>query len=156
MEWNGMELEKLSGIVWTAKGRKLEHVVHDHTHRTPRRNGWPRGFGELNPSTHSWIFTSVPVDCSHRPYLLTSATVRIPVHITPICVTEPIWYMTLHFQDQHGVASLRHRDSTEITVLMCEQESHPVLFSCLVWQNIRCDLEHRWSWRNKNNLRRTG
>ena len=151
MEWNWIELEKLSGIAWTATGRKLEHVGHDHTHRTSRRNGWPRGFGELNPEylfPSQWIVViaptySLPPRCDY-PFTLHQY------------VTEPIWYMTLHFQDRHGVASLRHRNSTEITVLMCELESHPVLFSCLVWQNIRCDLEHRWSWRNKNNLRRTG
>ena len=39
--------------------------------------------------------------------------------------------MTLHFKDRRGAASLRYRNRTEITVLMCEQELHPVLFSGL-------------------------
>ena len=42
---------------------------------------WPRGFGELKPSPHSWVFTSVSVDSSPRSYLFTSATGRIRVHI---------------------------------------------------------------------------
>ena len=36
---------------------RTEQVVH--IHRTLCRSVWPRGFGELNPSPHSWIFTSV-------------------------------------------------------------------------------------------------
>ena len=123
---------KLSII--NSNGTKQEHVVH--THRTSRRSSWPRGFGELNPSTHSWIFTSTSVDCSHRSYLFTSATVRQPVHITPICVTEPIRYVVLHFPDRRGAArrgaaSLRHRNGAKITVLMCEQKPHSVWFSYL-------------------------
>ena len=48
--------EKLSAIVWTATeqnwSKSFTHIEH-------RRRGWPWGFGELNPSPHSWIFTSV-------------------------------------------------------------------------------------------------
>ena len=155
MEWNGMELN------WI--GKAFRYSMNSNRQETGTRRSWshtsnitPERLAERVWWTKSWIFISVPVDCS-----LIAPTYSLP----PRCdypftlhqyVTEPIWYMTLHFQDRHGVASLRHRNSTEITVLMCEQESHPVLFSCLVWQNIRCDLEHRWSWRNKNNLRRTG
>ena len=61
------------------KGTELEQVVH--THRTSYRSGWPEGFGELNPSLHSWIFTSVSVDSISLSYLFTSSTVRVPVHI---------------------------------------------------------------------------
>ena len=52
-------------------GTDLEQVVH--THRKSCRNGWPSGFGELNPSPHSWIFSSVLVDFSPCSYLFTSA-----------------------------------------------------------------------------------
>ena len=31
------------------------------THRTTSRSNWLRGFGVLNPSPHSWIFTSVKI-----------------------------------------------------------------------------------------------
>ena len=129
MEWNGMELEKLSGIVWTATGRKLEHVVHDHTHRTPRRNGWPRGFGELNPIPHSWVLLPsqwivvIALTYSLPPrseYLFT-------LHQYVAQNLSDIWHSTFEI----GAASLRHGNRTEITVLMCEQEPHPVLFSCL-------------------------
>ena len=129
MEWNGMELEKLSGIVWTATGRKLEHVVHDYTHRTPRRNGWPRGFGELNPIPHSWILLPsqwivvIALTYSLPPrseYLFT-------LHQYVAQNLSDIWHSTFEI----GAASLRHGNRTEITVLMCEQEPHPVLFSCL-------------------------
>ena len=45
--------------------------------------------------------------------------------------TYPIWYVTLHFRDQSGVAaSLRCRNRAEITVLICELRPYPVWFSC--------------------------
>ena len=79
---------------------ELEQVVD--THRTSCRNGWPRGFGELNvnPSPHSppeYLLPSQQISLSPHSYLFTSATVRIPVHTTPTCDTEPIQYVTLHF-----------------------------------------------------------
>ena len=61
------------------KGTELEQVVH--THRTSYRSGWPGGFGELNASLYSWIFTSVSVDSISLSYLFTSSTVEVPVHI---------------------------------------------------------------------------
>ena len=144
MEWNWIELEKLSGIAWTATGRKLEHVGHDHTHRTSRRNSWQRGFGELNPSTHSWILLpsqwivvialtySLPPR-SEYPFTLHQYVAKNP---------SDTWRSTFKI----GAASLRNGNRIDITVLMCEQELHPVLFSCLRCQsqNIRCGLEHRW------------
>ena len=47
---------------------ELEQVVH------PNRTS--RGFGSLNPSPHSWIFTSVSVGPSPLSSLFTSATIR--------------------------------------------------------------------------------
>jgi len=37
--------------------------------------------------------------------------------------------VTLHFRDQRGTASIRHRNRAATTVLMCEQKPHPVWFS---------------------------
>ena len=74
------------------------------THRTSYQSFWPRGFGELNPSHYSWIFTSISVDSSPRSYLFISATVHILVRIAPQGVTEPIRDVTLHFRDRRGEA----------------------------------------------------
>ena len=54
---------------------------------------------------------------SLRSYLFTSATVRIGVPIAPKYGTKPTRYETLHFRDQRGAASLRHRHRAEITSL---------------------------------------
>ena len=54
---------------------------------------------------------------SLRPYLFTSATVRIGVPIAPKYGTKPTRYVTLHFRDQRGAASLRHGHRAEITSL---------------------------------------
>ena len=43
-------------------------------------------------------------------------------------VWTPIRYVTLHFRDRRGVASLRYSNRAEITVLMCEQKPYPVWF----------------------------
>ena len=43
-------------------------------------------------------------------------------------VNTPIQDVTLNLRDRRGVASLRYRNRTEITVLMCEQISYPVCF----------------------------
>ena len=66
-------------------GPELEQVVH--THPTFCRSGWPRGFGTLNPSPHSWI-------CG------LSQTVE----------PKPFRYATIQFQDRRGVASLLYRN----------------------------------------------
>ena len=81
-----------------------------HTHRTWCRRAWPRGFGERNPSPHSWIFTFVSVVSSPRSYLFTSATGRIGVHTAPKYGAKSIRYVTLHVQDRRGAASLCHRN----------------------------------------------
>ena len=115
MEWNGMELN------WI--GKAFRYSMNSNRQETGTRRSWshtsnitPEQLAERvwwTKSQYSLLnITSVPVDCSHRPYLLTSATVRIPVHITPICGKEPIWYMTLHFQDRRSFTPSRksHRN----------------------------------------------
>ena len=84
----------------------------------------------MNPSPHSWIFTSFSVDSSPYSYLCTSATVRIPVHAALKRGTKSIWYVMRHFRDRHVAASLRNRNRVKITVLMCEQKPYPIWFSC--------------------------
>ena len=42
---------------------------------------------------------------------------------------KPMRYVTLHFRDQRGAVSLRHRNHAEITVRMCEQKHYPEGFS---------------------------
>ena len=76
---------------------------------TSRRRGWPRGFGALNSSPHSRIFTFVSEGSSPRSYLFISATGRIDVHIAPKCGTKPLRYVMLHFRDRRGATSLGHR-----------------------------------------------
>ena len=61
---------------------KVAKVVH--THRTSCRGGWPRGFGKLNSSPHSWIFAPVSVGSSPHSYLFTSVTGQIGVHCTKV------------------------------------------------------------------------
>ena len=69
-----------------SNGPGLEQDVF--THRTSRQSGWPRGFGALNSSSLSWIFTSASVGSSPLSYLFTSATLRIPVHTASKCGTD--------------------------------------------------------------------
>ena len=114
-------------LVPTRKAIWYRHRTGTSLSRTSCPSGWPGGFGERNPNPHSWIFTFISLDPSPRSYLFTSATVPIPVHIAPKCGTEPIRYVTLHFRDQRGEASLRYRSRAEITVLRCQQEPHALL-----------------------------
>ena len=60
---------------------------------------------------------------SLRSYLFTSATVRIGVPIAPKYGTKPTRYETLHFRDQRGAASLRHRHRAEIYTSLCLNRS---------------------------------
>jgi len=118
----------MSCLVWYEQ--RLDRLEVVHTHRTSCRSGWPRGFGELNPSPHSSIFTSVSVDSSPRSYLFTSM-VQIHVQTAPKCCTEPLRYVTLHLRDRRGAASPRYRNPAKITVLMGEKKPYPVWFSCM-------------------------
>ena len=93
-----------------------------HTHRTWCRRAWPRGFGELNPSPHFWIFTFVSVGSSPRSYLFTSATGRIGVwrKIHSICNAPRSRSARRSFAPSQK--SRRH------TVFVCERKPFPVWF----------------------------
>ena len=69
-----------------------------HTHQTLSQHGWLRGFGTLNYSPCSWIFTFVSVVSSPLSYLFSSTTSRIlvSVHITPLYGTKPILKSAQH------------------------------------------------------------
>ena len=95
----------------------------------------------LNSSLHSWIFTSVLVGSNPRSYLSTSATVWIPVYTAPKSDTEPIRYVTLHFRDQCGAASIRHKNWPATTVLVCEKTPYPIWFiKAICYRRIFADV----------------
>ena len=51
----------------------------------------------------------------------------VPTRIAVLnSVITPTQNVTLNFRDRRGAASLRYRNRTEITVLMCEQISYSV------------------------------
>ena len=107
---------------------ELEQVVH--TRGTLCRSGLPGEFGGLNPRSNSLrAFISVSVGSTLLSYLFTTATVQILVgHTAPKYGTKPLrYYVTRHFRDRRGTASIRHRNRAEIiTALLCEQKPYPV------------------------------
>ena len=62
-------------------------------------------------------------------YLFTSSTDRVGVHTPPKYGIKPIQYVTLHFRDRRGAASLRHKNRAATTVLVGKQKPCPVWFS---------------------------
>ena len=98
-----------------------------HTHPTSYRCGWPTGFGavilvltlqyllprlsEFQASPLLIYFRDGPHRCVHRTNYGTIL----------------IRYVTLHFRDRRGEASLLHRISSATTVLLCENRS-PIRF----------------------------
>ena len=94
-------------------------------------NNEPRGQNDLSkcPSVSTtcscWVPLADTLDCFSCP--------NEKVLLSGI-VWTPIRYVTLHFRDQRGAASLRYRNGAKITVLMCEQMPYPIWFSC------RCNL----------------
>ena len=94
-----------------------------HTHPTSYRCGWPTGFGavilvltlqyllprlsEFQASPLLMYFRDGPHRCVHRTNYGTIL----------------IRYVTLHFRDWRGEASLLHRISSATTVLLCENRS---------------------------------
>ena len=87
---------------------ELEQIVH--THRTSCRNGLPRGFGELNPSPHSWIFTCVSVGSSYL-----SATYLLPL--------RSIFLFTLHQSVAQNLSDM-WRSTFEIGAAQKSRRNH--------------------------------
>ena len=81
------------------------------------------GFSALNPSPQAWIFTPISVGPSPRCCLFTSPTVRIPVHTTLKCGTEPLQYVI-------GAAHLRsvlvRKLKPYLVWVSCRRKSPPV------------------------------
>ena len=127
---------------------KAAQVVH--THRTSCRGGWPRGFGELNSSPHSWIFAPVSVGSSRHSYLFTSVTGLIGVHCTKVWhKTYPICDVFTFEIGRPGAASPRHRKRAATTVLVCEQ------MPFLAWFSRRRKIYPVWSvftWRHGGHI----
>ena len=78
---------------------------------------------------------------SSRSYLLTSATVRLPVHTPTKSDRNLSDHVMFSLRDRRGAAPLRYRNCTEITVLVCQQKPHPV------WETIE-----KWTGRAKGPL----
>ena len=129
----------------------------DHIRRTSCLSCWPRGFGALNSSPHSWIFTTGSVGSSPRSYLFTFVTGRKGVHTAPKYGTKPLRYVTLHFRDRRGTSSLRHRNRAATTMVMgsCYDKNliqlHPLrifrtAFFLLVAQKNELAADYYWSY----------
>ena len=111
-------------IIWIATAydwkKSFTHIGH-------RALAVGRGeLGELNPSPH-------PLNIYFRLSGFQSSLLFIHFRYGPTAPkseTESIRHVTLHFWVQGGAVSLRHRNGAKIIVLMCEQKSYPVWFSC--------------------------
>ena len=99
---------------WQKPETALEKSLEPRVPRPP--------LGALNSSSHS----SVSAGSSPRSYLFISARGQIGVHTPPKYGIKPIQYVTLHFRDRCGVASLRHKNRAATTVLLlcCVQVSN--------------------------------
>ena len=101
--------QKLSGVVWTPIRCVTLHFRDRHS------------FAPLQKSrrhNRSCLWTKSP---SGRIFEVAQKLSSI--------VWTPIRYMTLHFRDRRGAASLRHGNRAATTVLVCEQKPYSVWFS---------------------------
>ena len=101
--------QKLSGVVWTP----IRCVTLHFRDR--------RSFAPLQKSrrhNRSCLWTNSP---SRRIFEVAQKLSSI--------VWTPIRYVTLHFRDRRGAASLRHGNRAATTVLVCEQKPYSVWFS---------------------------
>ena len=95
--------------------------------------------GEISVLTPPWIFTSFSVGSRSRSYFITSARGRIGDNTAPKYGTKPIRYVTLHFRDWRGAASLRYRNRAATTVRVCGQNPYTV------WQFLRLAKDIQYS-----------
>ena len=85
---------ELSGIIWRNSNDRTGTKSFTHIEYRGRTVGGDRGFSELNPSPHVWLFTSVSVESSPRSYLCTSVTdctkvwhKTYPMHDVPLLIS---------------------------------------------------------------------
>ena len=74
----------------------------------------------MNEWVSEWVSERASEQASERTNEQTNERLLFVWHWTPIR------YVTLHFRDRVGAASLRYRNRAEITVLMWEQKPYPV------------------------------
>ena len=107
-------------------GRRKSFTRIEHCASAIGREGLVRSIPVLTPE---YVPPSQRVPGLAPRYLITSSTVRVGVHTSPVYDSKPIWYLTLHFQDRLGAAFLRHRNRAATTVLVCEQRPYRIWFS---------------------------
>jgi len=91
-----------------------------HKHQKSWRSGWPRWFGAIKCQSSLLNIYLHLSGSSPRSCLFTSSTGQIGVHTALKYGTKPIGYMTLHFRDQRGAASLiLHRNRASTTFIQC-------------------------------------
>ena len=77
---------------------------------------------------------------SDRKVLFTSATGRTGVDTAPKYGTEPIRYVSLHFQDRSGAASVRHKNRAATTVLVRGMSTDARHVALLPGHSSRCEF----------------
>ena len=95
----GQHLWKFTGTKGSVCIRKefnSHRICFEHQHGR-RFIVWDTNMAAVT-SCENVLFTSVSLGSSPHSYLFTSATVRVPVHTTLKCGTEPIRYVTRHFR----------------------------------------------------------
>ena len=86
-------------------------------------------------SAHFWIWEIVTLNL---PYGDLTVNVNLRLKATQYDMNI-LRYVTLHFRDRRGAASLRYRNRAEIIVLMCEPKLYLVWLSCRRKSNpVRC------------------
>ena len=123
------------------EGEGYVHTIRDRFFKAPSKTIWysmnsndpwlhslaaqtlcRRGIPVLTPE---YLLPSQWVPVLAPTYLL-PGTGRLGVHFAPKHGTEPILYVTLHFQDRRGTASFCHRNCDATTVHVCKQKPYPV------------------------------
>ena len=111
-------------VVWTTRVQKWNKWFTDFEHRVGAvgREGLVNYIPVLTPEyllLSQWIPVLVPI----YTLLLSS---KYLFQCTKVWHLELIRYATLHLRDKNSASWLLYRNSTEITVLMCEQQPCPV------------------------------
>ena len=116
------------GMTATAQNWNKSFTQIEHRHRRSS----PRGSGALIPNPHSLLNIHFPLSMFKSSLLL--ILFRQGVNTCSRNYEETrLRYVTIQFHDRRGAAhaaSLRYRNRSEITVLICERKPYLVWFSC--------------------------